>query len=692
MDSTAEARISPPLFTEIESQDFCGLLPLLQRLDRYLERLSIAHQELESTGVEQAEFLFETALEIRADSPVAWLQKTYKLSLFELDILAIALAPEIDSKYVEIFGLLQNDMSLNRPTVDLVLNLLCPIEPERLLYRRYFATTAPLFANNLLYLSAESQSATLLKHNLIVDDLVVRFLLQQPGLDSRLTACSQLIPPIEYPHSLYLKSKVQEGLKNLFKENCQQPLIVYFSESDRTTKRHTAENLAADLQVSLLVFDLGKAVRDKAEFEDKLRLALREAWLFGHLLYLDNFDLLYLQEHQTLYHVCLEALVKNKSITILAGVEPWKASVIERQSIINIPFPIPKTNQRRDCWQTHLQQAQISLEDRELDLLSDRFALTPDRIGDAIITAQNNVRWQSLAIEEDRQENFFLNLCNAARQQSSLDLGNLAYKVEPKYTWDDIILHGDRLQQLRDICQEWEYKDLVHRQWGFADKLSLGKGLNVLFAGASGTGKTMAAEVIANHLRLDLYKIDLSQIISKYIGETEKNLNLIFTAASNSNAILLFDEADALFGKRSEVNDARDRYANIEVGYLLQKMEEYTGIAILTTNLNDNLDRAFERRLRFTIKFNLPDAPCRHQIWQQVFSQNAPCGSLDLKFLADTFELTGASIRNIALTAAFLAADDASVIEMKHIIKALQREYQKTGQILRAKDLGKYGN
>ncbi|AOY79275.2 ATP-binding protein [Moorena producens JHB] len=215
-------------------------------------------------------------------------------------------------------------------------------------------------------------------------------------------------------------------------------------------------------------------------------------------------------------------------------------------------------------------------------------------------------------------------------------------------------------------------------------------GLTVLFSGSPGTGKTMAAEVIAHDLQLDLYKIDLSQIVSKYIGDTEKNLNRIFTAATNSNAILLFDEADALFGKRSEVQDARDRYANIEVGYLLQKMEEYEGIAILTTNFRSNMDEAFERRLRFIIEFPLPDAKNRHLIWQRIFPKTAPCSpDLDLEFL-ENLEITGANILNIALTAAFLAADDGGVIEMVHLIRAMRREYQKMGQILRDNDLGQY--
>ncbi|MGK7875664.1 MAG: ATP-binding protein [Xenococcaceae cyanobacterium] len=214
----------------------------------------------------------------------------------------------------------------------------------------------------------------------------------------------------------------------------------------------------------------------------------------------------------------------------------------------------------------------------------------------------------------------------------------------------------------------------------------------MLFSGPPGTGKTMAAEVIAQDLQLDLYKIDLSQIVSKYIGETEKNLDRIFTAAASTNAILLFDEADALFGQRSEVKDARDRYANIEVGYLLQKMEEYRGIAILTTNLQSNMDKAFIRRLRFIVMFPPPDAECRRRIWQGIFPAAAEISpEVEFDGLADRFEITGASIRNIALCAAFLAAAEGQPISKAHIASALCRECDKTGKRLKEKDL-KYLN
>jgi SpoVK/Ycf46/Vps4 family AAA+-type ATPase len=237
------------------------------------------------------------------------------------------------------------------------------------------------------------------------------------------------------------------------------------------------------------------------------------------------------------------------------------------------------------------------------------------------------------------------------------------------------------MAHLREICAQAEYRNVVYGEWGFDRKLSLGKGLNMLFVGPPGTGKTMAAEVIAHELQLDLYRIDLSQVVSKYIGESEKNLDRIFTAAENSNSILFFDEADALFGKRSEVRDSHDRYANIEISYLLQKMEEYQGISVLATNLRQNLDDAFMRRVQAVVEFPFPDAEYRQRIWNSVFPQEAPLhDDVDFKLLAHEVQLAGGNIKNMALAAAFYAAGDGGSIRMEHLIQAARREHQKIGR------------
>jgi SpoVK/Ycf46/Vps4 family AAA+-type ATPase len=252
----------------------------------------------------------------------------------------------------------------------------------------------------------------------------------------------------------------------------------------------------------------------------------------------------------------------------------------------------------------------------------------------------------------------------------------LAQRLEPVATWDDLVLPELQRQILRDIAAHVKQRAKVYETWGFAQKSSRGLGISALFAGASGTGKTMAAEVLASELRLDLYRIDLSQVVSKYIGETEKNLRRVFDTAEEGGAVLLFDEADALFGKRSEVKDSHDRYANIEISYLLQRMEAYRGLAILTTNMKNALDPAFMRRIRFIVQFPFPDAAQRAEIWRRIFPSNTPIVGLDYEKLS-RLNVTGGNIRNIALNAAFLAADADETVSMKHLLHAARSEYMK---------------
>jgi SpoVK/Ycf46/Vps4 family AAA+-type ATPase len=272
-------------------------------------------------------------------------------------------------------------------------------------------------------------------------------------------------------------------------------------------------------------------------------------------------------------------------------------------------------------------------------------------------------------------------LYQACRAQSSLNLGALAVKTEPRYGWDDLIVPPEQVAQLREICSHVRHGYCVFSQWGFQRKVGYGRCLSALFTGPPGTGKTMAAQVIARELGLDLYRVDLSGVVSKYIGETEKNLSKIFKEAETSNAILFFDEADALFGKRTEVSDAHDRYANIETSYLLQKMEEYEGVVLLSTNLRENMDEAFTRRIRFIVEFPFPDAASRRRIWKGHFPEEAPVGELDYDFLAAEFAITGGSIRNAVLSAAFYAAEAGEAISMGHVLHGIRREYEKIGKV-----------
>jgi len=281
-------------------------------------------------------------------------------------------------------------------------------------------------------------------------------------------------------------------------------------------------------------------------------------------------------------------------------------------------------------------------------------------------------------------------LWETCRGQARSRLDDLAQRVETTAAWDDLVVPAFQKQILRDIVVNVRQRARVYDQWGFAAKSSRGLGISALFAGASGTGKTLAAEIMANELRLDLYRIDLSQVVSKYIGETEKNLRRVFDAAETAGAVLLFDEADALFGKRSEVKDSHDRYANIEVSYLLQRMEAYRGLAILTTNMKQALDQAFMRRIRFIVQFPFPDAAEREEIWKRVFPPATPTADLDAARLA-RLNVAGGNIRNIALGAAFLAADERAPVSMAHLLRVARAEYAKIDRPLTDSEIGGWG-
>jgi SpoVK/Ycf46/Vps4 family AAA+-type ATPase len=275
----------------------------------------------------------------------------------------------------------------------------------------------------------------------------------------------------------------------------------------------------------------------------------------------------------------------------------------------------------------------------------------------------------------------------AARAQCGLELEALATRVEPRHRWDELVLPPDALQQLREICDRVANRETVVERWGFGRRIARGGGVNALFAGPSGTGKTMAAEVMAGALGVDLFRVDLAGVVSKYIGETEKNLDRVFAAAEHANGILFFDEADALFGKRSEVRDSHDRYANIEVSYLLQKMEQFDGVAILATNLRGNLDDAFIRRLAFSVHFPFPDAEHRARIWRGIWPAETPIDqSIDAAKLGRLLALSGGNIRNIALAAAFFAAERDARVEIADVVDAAAREYQKLGTTLAPED------
>lgn len=598
----------------------------------------------------------------------ARLASLFGFGQFELDALLIAFAPEFDLRYERLYAYLQDDVTRKRPTVDLELSLLCANDNERLARRAAFASDSALLAQGIVCLVSDPNQVhpPLLAQYVKPDEQIVRFLLGDDGLDSRLAACCRIAQPKAIVSKLRVSAETENRVARIACDAEATSGCYWLHGPQGVGKGDAAQEMAHEAAAALLVLDAARV--ETSDLEGTLRLALREAWFRRAVLYVERTEC-WLNEPKSAALIA-GILRESACATIFGATEtlPTEMLGIGRP----LAFPVPDTAGRAWCWRAALNASKVKLGVKTVTALAARFRLTPAQISSAVTDAL-------LRSSERPQAADFV---AAARHQSRHALASVANKIEPRATWDDIVLPADAIAQLRELCDRVDQRDRVFDDWGLGRKLSRGRGTTVLFSGGSGTGKTMAAEVIANALELELYRIDLARVVSKYIGETEKNLERVFAAAEKSNAILFFDEAEALFGKRSEVKDSHDRYANIEIAYLLQKMEDHEGLTILATNMADALDEAMARRLAFHVYFPFPDESARVRLWERAWPAETPVASdVDRCSLARELRLSGGGIRNVALGAAFLAAGNGSVVEAGHIRHAVRREQQKSGHV-----------
>ncbi len=631
-----------------------------------------AFAALEGACARRIEAIREKARALGHVLPLERLRPAFGLERFEVEALLVCLAPALDLRYERLYGYLQDDVTRKRPSVSLILDLLCPPGPQRLLSLSRFGDDAPLFRHQLLERIPEPPpgGASLLGQLLRVDDTVVAYLLGRYQPRPELAAHAALHPMEARPEDPTIAGEAWCALEPF----ASREPIVLFDGPDVAAQQAAARLLAARAGRALLIVDIAAAIAaGESTPLSATRLALRDARLLSALPLLTGWD-------SCLNTPTLPALLKEvcafPGAIVLAGQTPWQFSGVERDRlVIQISFSVPDYAHRRALWLRFLGSEAEAVR-TEVDAVAGRFLLTGGQIRDAVATARDlAARRGSQVVGPD--------LFAAARAHSNPGLARLARKISPRYGWADIVLPPDQVALLREIIATVRERSRVLEEWGVGKKLASSPGVTILFAGPPGTGKTMAAEIMAAELGLDLYKIDLSAVVSKYIGETEKNLERIFTEAASSNAILFFDEADALFGKRSEVRDSHDRYANIEISYLLQRMEAYEGVTILATNLRSNLDEAFTRRLQFAVDFPFPEEVDRLRIWQTLFPPDVPrTADVDLAFLARRHKLAGGSIRNIIVAAAYLAAADGKPVSMAHLLHSTRRELQKMGRLV----------
>jgi hypothetical protein len=634
-------------------------------LERYIARGQNTTRVEASLSLAPPESLQKIAEMMSAPPALETLCLLFNLSSFERAVLLLSAGVELEATFAQLLAAAHGDARRTYPTFSVALAAL----PEA--HWSAMLPAAPLRYWRLIEVGA---SETLTASPLRIDERVLHYLAGASHLDERLRGLVELVPPPEeLPPSHTVLARRMSDCWSQAARAVTLPLV-QLCGSEQTSKSAIAATACAMLRVhlyALRAFDVPAAVVEREAF---LRLWEREAMLSGNALLVDCHDL---EGAEGNSRAVLSLLERLRGMVIVSSREPLR---LHQRLAFRLDVQKPTAAEQRSFWHHALGSLAQQWND-QVEAVVSQFHLNPQSIHAASLEVLTSLPVSSPEPPAP------CSLWDSCRAQARPRLDDLAQRLEPSVSWDDLVLPEPQLQVLREVVLHVRHRTRVYETWGFAGKGARGLGISALFAGASGTGKTLAAEVLANELRLDLYRIDLSQVVSKYIGETERNLRRVFDAAEEGGAVLLFDEADALFGKRSEVKDSHDRYANIEISYLLQRMEAYRGLAILTTNLKSALDPAFLRRLRFVIQFPFPDVGQRAEIWRRIFPARTPTEDLDVAKLA-RLNVAGGNIHNIALNAAFLAADAGEPVRMSHLLRAARGEYAKLEKPLTETETG----
>jgi AAA+ superfamily predicted ATPase len=585
----------------------------------------------------------------------------------------LALASACDRKYELLFGDLNDDRQQGEP------NLGCALSLYRLLEVPDAGEAAALFSDErsgAFYAFAPPQEPGL-RARLRLREKARLVALGSDTVSGAVAGFASYLEPDSSDLRYGLaENRLPELLLALL--NGERNAVVQLLGQTGVGRAQVLRHFCAQTGLRALAVDCRRLFRLPGETRVRASDIAAEALLGGALVLLRGLDEAgdEAQRKET-----VDELSRRLKIVLLSAREP--VPLPEGPLVLRVDFPAPTARLAREIWEDAL--AARPHEDFPVRALADKYILPAGQVREILDRAEMEATLHGETQLTQRR------IVASVRGSAVRSMDGQARRINAFYTWDDLVVEEETARELRLFCDRVRYRAQVMEDWNFQSRLAYGRAVSALFYGVPGTGKTMAAQVVANDLDLDLYRVDLSQILNKYVGETEKNLGKIFDAAAGCGGILFFDEADALFAKRTEIADSKDKYANAETAFLLQKIEEFDGLVILATNLAYNFDDAFKRRINYMVHFSLPSAAQRRTMWEKVFPKETRAPErLDLDFLAESFELTGSTIKSIAVSAAYMAAAEGADIEMRHIIRALKHEYQKSGGILIKSKLREY--
>lgn len=598
---------------------------------------------------------------------------------FQIFVIVTLVCCELNRKYEKLFAYLQDDITKKNPTAETLIQLFArPNERISQYYERF--SEDGILAGYL----AEHGRGNISSMTLRLSPMVMDFLL---GTESRVYNRFYPDAPL---HPLYINDDLCRNIANSAAAGTDKAAMFFLTGKKGSGRRFIAKHCAKLLDMNVLFVSIQELCS-----EDNIGAALRRIvcdcilhegtfCLTGFEKLLDEEERPKLTEFETALAECSGHIRESFFIT---SEMRWQ-DAREFSNIVRMDIDIPDTDEsmRLILWERFMEGGSFD-SGTEPQEMAAKFRFSAGQIESAV---QRSADLAKLTGSGSISAELLHSSCY---DQVVVGLNTLATPIKPAYDWDDLVLPQQEVQMLKNACAHIRYRNTVYNQWGFGKKAAYGRGLSMLFSGPPGTGKTMAAQVVTNQLHMQMYKIQLSQIISKYIGETEKNLRQVFTEAKNANCILFFDEMDALFGKRSEVKDSHDRHANIETAYLLQQMEEYDGVVLMATNLLQNIDEAFMRRINFVISFPFPDVKTRLMLWEKMLDTKAPMSDdVNLEFLAENFRIAGGNIKNCVVHAAFLAAAEGSEISMRHLVTSVVNEQRKNNVVVLKEDLKEYAD